>query len=284
MPLDEHAVDPVTDQHDVRARLDMNVACLRGDGIDQNQIHHLDDRRLLGLLRELAGVDFVRLRRRRRSGNHLDRPIVGHAREHGGQRLCVAVDLRHRLQNVAPSGDILEAVSQIYRHAKTLATVLAGVPDDGSVEVIPGTTSSSEAHEIDPGKLAQEAEQAPIVKMVNLILIDAVASKASDIHIEPSPNVVLVRYRIDGMLVEGHQLPKGVQNPLTARIKTMAKADITERRTPQDGHFTIRHDGRLVDVRVSVLPTTDGEKFVMRLLDPNAISRKLDTPGMCPAD
>ncbi len=185
---------------------------------------------------------------------------------------------------VAARSDILEAVSQVYRHAKTLATVLAGVPDDGSVEVIPGTTPSSEAHEIDPSKLAQEAEQAPIVKMVNLILIDAVASKASDIHIEPSPNVVLVRYRIDGMLVEGHQLPKWVQNPLTARIKIMAKADITERRTPQDGHFTIRHDERLIDVRVSVMPTTDGEKFVLRLLDPNATSRKLDALGMGPED
>jgi type IV pilus assembly protein PilB len=185
---------------------------------------------------------------------------------------------------VAARSDILEAVSQIYRHAKTLATVLAGVPDDGSVEVIPGTIQSSEAHEIDPRKLAQEAEQAPIVKMVNLILIDAVASKASDIHIEPSPNVVLVRYRIDGMLVEGHQLPKWVQNPLTARIKIMAKADITERRTPQDGHFTIRHDERLIDVRVSVLPTTDGEKFVLRLLDPNATARKLDALGMGPED
>ncbi|HSD09794.1 MAG TPA: ATPase, T2SS/T4P/T4SS family [Candidatus Binatia bacterium] len=185
---------------------------------------------------------------------------------------------------VAPRGDILEALSQVYRHAKTLATVLAGVPDDASVEVIPGATPSSEAHEIDPSKLAQEAEQAPIVKMVNLILIDAIASKASDIHIEPSPNVVLVRYRIDGMLVEGHQLPKWVQNPLTARIKIMAKADITERRTPQDGHFTIRHDERLVDVRVSVLPTTDGEKFVLRLLDPNATTRKLDSLGMSPQD
>jgi type IV pilus assembly protein PilB len=185
---------------------------------------------------------------------------------------------------VASRGDILQAASEVYRHAKTLATVLAGVPDDGSVEVIPGTMPSSEAHEIDPNKLAQAAEQAPIVKMVNLILIDAVASKASDIHIEPSPNVVLVRYRIDGMLVEGHQLPKWVQNPLTARIKIMAKADITERRTPQDGHFTIRHDERLVDVRVSVMPTTDGEKFVLRLLDPNATARKLDALGMGPED
>ena len=185
---------------------------------------------------------------------------------------------------VGARGDILQAVSDVYSHAETLATVLAGVPEDASVEVIPGTAPSSEAHDIDPRKLAQAAEQAPIIKMVNLILVDAITSKASDIHIEPSPNVVLVRYRLDGMLVEGHQLPKWVQNPLTARIKIMAKADITERRTPQDGHFTIRHDERLVDVRVSVLPTTDGEKFVLRLLDPNATSRKLDALGMSPQD
>jgi type IV pilus assembly protein PilB len=184
-------------------------------------------------------------------------------------------------RTVAPRSEILHAIAQAYGHEATLAAVLADVPEGGALEVLSDTPSSA-AHDVDPSKLAQEAEQAPIIKMVNLILVDALGCKASDIHIEPGPNVVLVRYRIDGMLVDGHQLPKWVQNPLTARIKIMAKADITERRTPQDGHFTIRHDGRLVDVRASVLPTTDGEKFVLRLLDPGGTLRRLDQLGFAP--
>src|SRR6185295_11879565 len=88
----------------------------------------------------------------------------------------------------------------------------------------------------------------------------------------------------DGMLVDAHALPKWVQNPLTARIKIMAKADITERRTPQDGSFTIRHAERLIDVRASVLPTTEGEKFVLRLLDPTAAPRQLDQLGLATHD
>ncbi len=185
---------------------------------------------------------------------------------------------------VASRSEIIETIAQAYAHEGTLAAVLADVPESETVELISGTTPSSNAHEVDADKLAQEAEQAPIVKMVNLILVNAVTSKASDIHIEPGPNLVLVRYRIDGILIDGHQLPKWVQNPLTARIKIMARADITERRTPQDGHFTIRQGGRIVDIRVSVLPTTDGEKFVLRLLDPNSVPRRLDQIGMAGRD
>jgi type IV pilus assembly protein PilB len=184
---------------------------------------------------------------------------------------------------VATYSEILDAIAKAYGHEATLASVLADVPQDGSVQLLSESTPSG-AHDIDASKLAHEAGQAPIVKMVNLILVDALSAQASDIHIEPGPNVVVVRYRIDGMLVDGHQLPKWVQHPLTARIKIMAKADITERRTPQDGHFTLRHDGRLVDVRVSVLPTTDGEKFVLRLLDPNGSLRTLDQLGMSARD
>jgi len=206
--------------------------------------------------------------------NPFDQEAIKSIEFTSGRRVRRAIALR---------SEILHAVAEAYGHETTLASVLADVPEGASLELIPGNQSAA-AHDVDPSKLAQEAEQAPIIKMVNLILVDALGSKASDIHIEPGPNVVLVRYRIDGMLVDGHQLPKWVQNPLTARIKIMAKADITERRTPQDGHFTIRHDGRLVDVRVSVLPTTDGEKFVLRLLDPNGAPRQLDQLGFSPRD
>ena len=178
---------------------------------------------------------------------------------------------------------ILREVARTHGHASTLASVIADVPENRPLELV-GSSPSTGPHEVDPDKLAQEAEQAPIIKMVNLILVDALASRSSDIHIEPGTNGVTVRYRIDGMLVDAHSLPKWVQNPLTARIKIMAKADITERRTPQDGSFTIRHADRLIDVRVSVLPTMEGEKFVLRLLDPNALPRQLDQLGFSADD
>jgi len=182
---------------------------------------------------------------------------------------------------VAPRSEILRVIARVHGHASTLASVLADVPETRSLEIVSGPKVT---HEVDADRLAHEAEQAPIIKMVNLILVDALAARASDIHVEPGPNVVTVRYRIDGLLVDAHSLPKWVQNPLTARIKIMAKADITERRTPQDGSFTIRHADRLVDVRVSVLPTTDGEKFVLRLLDPTMAPRELDQLGLAMHD
>ncbi|EDY21357.1 type II secretion system protein E [Chthoniobacter flavus Ellin428] len=134
--------------------------------------------------------------------------------------------------------------------------------------------------EIDLDRLAVESEDAPVVKIVNLILVQALKEKASDIHIEPFEKQLKLRYRVDGALVEASSPPKALQLPIASRIKILAGLDIAERRLPQDGRFRIRVSGKEVDLRISVLPTTYGEKIVIRLLDKGALSGSIDQLGM----
>src|SRR5690606_32012409 len=108
---------------------------------------------------------------------------------------------------------------------------------------------------------------APIVRLVNQILSNAVSQKASDVHFDPQENKVLVRYRIDGSLRTERTLPKTMQQMVTARIKILANLDITENRIPQDGRIKTNVDFRAIDLRVSSLPPVFGEKIVMRILD-----------------
>jgi type IV pilus assembly protein PilB len=125
----------------------------------------------------------------------------------------------------------------------------------------------------------KESEQAPIVKLVDLMLTQALKKRASDIHIEPEQECLRIRYRIDGSLYEVFQIPKSNQNAVLARIKIISNIDITENRLAQDGRFKVRFEGREVDFRVSGLPTTFGQKFVLRLLDKSNLSIGLDNLG-----
>jgi type II secretion system protein E len=134
--------------------------------------------------------------------------------------------------------------------------------------------------EIDLDRLAVESEDAPVVKIVNLILVQALKEKASDIHIEPFEKVLKLRYRVDGALIEASSPPKALQLPIASRIKILAGLDIAERRLPQDGRFRIRVSGKEVDLRISILPTVYGEKIVIRLLDKGALSASIDALGM----
>jgi type IV pilus assembly protein PilB len=109
-------------------------------------------------------------------------------------------------------------------------------------------------------------EEAPVVRLVNTIIAQAVAEKASDIHIEPQEDRVLVRYRVDGLLRETLTLPRHVRANLTTRVKILAGLDIAEKRLPQDGRFQVKYGEQDIDVRVSTLPTVHGEKVVLRLL------------------
>jgi len=120
---------------------------------------------------------------------------------------------------------------------------------------------------VDLDKLIREAEEAPIIKIANLILSRAIKEKASDIHIEPFEKKVTVRYRIDGILYPIINIPKRVQNAVISRIKILSELDIAEHRLPQDGRFRVRVYNRDIDFRVSTIPTRFGEKVVLRLLD-----------------
>jgi len=142
-----------------------------------------------------------------------------------------------------------------------LADVMADF-DDSDIDVI------SDEDDVDVNQLAAESEDAPVVKLVNLILTDAIKRVASDIHIEPYEKSFRVRYRIDGVLYEVMKPPMKLKNALLSRLKIMAELDIAERRLPQDGRIKLKMGrGREMDFRVSVLPTLFGEKIVLRLLD-----------------
>ncbi|MBU0600454.1 Flp pilus assembly complex ATPase component TadA [bacterium] len=134
----------------------------------------------------------------------------------------------------------------------------------------------------DIGKTIMEGGGAPVVTLVNHILIEAIKNNASDIHIEPFEKTLRVRYRIDGLLHEAITPPKQLQNALIYRIKIMSHLDIAERRLPQDGRTKVRLHDRDIDLRISILPTTFGEKAVMRILDSSALAMDITSLGLEP--
>ncbi len=111
------------------------------------------------------------------------------------------------------------------------------------------------------------AEQAPIIRLANALIQQAITDRASDIHVEPQPKSVRVRYRVDGVLMEAMTIPKNLLSALISRLKIMAEMNIAERRVPQDGRIEVRHSGKELDLRVNSIPTPYGEKIVMRILD-----------------
>ena len=162
---------------------------------------------------------------------------------------------------VASEEAIARAIEKYYDQADALDDVMAGF-DDSDIDVV------RDEDDPDLDGLNREAEDAPVVKLVNLILTDAIKRVASDIHIEPYEKTFRVRYRIDGMLYEVMKPPLKLKNAITSRIKIMSELDIAERRLPQDGRIKLKLGrGKEMDFRVSVLPTLFGEKIVLRLLD-----------------
>ena len=162
---------------------------------------------------------------------------------------------------VASEEAIKRAIERVYDQGQDLSEVMEGF-DDSDFEVI------QDGDDLDVNELARESEDAPVVKLVNLILTDAVKRGASDIHLEPYEKSFRVRYRIDGLLYEVMKPPLKLKNALTSRLKIMSELDIAERRLPQDGRIKLKMGrGKEMDYRVSVLPTLFGEKVVLRLLD-----------------
>ena len=129
------------------------------------------------------------------------------------------------------------------------------------------------------GDLKKAMDDAPVVKLVNFLLMDAIDKRVSDVHIEPYEKVLRVRYRIDGVLQEVMKPPYSLKDAITSRIKIMAELDIAERRLPQDGRIKLRTKGKEVDIRVSTIPTIFGEKTVMRLLDKSNLMVDLQMLG-----
>src|SRR5438093_281560 len=134
--------------------------------------------------------------------------------------------------------------------------------------------------EVNLDQLAASSEEAPVIKLANLILVQAVKDRASDVHIEPFDKNLRLRYRIDGVLVDATPPPKQMQLALASRFKIMSSLDIAERRLPQDGRMRIRVGGRDYDLRVSIMTTVHGEKIVLRVLDISSRSASIDKLGL----
>ena len=156
------------------------------------------------------------------------------------------------------------AIDHFYDQSASLDDALSSMEEygGGAIEV------ASDGEDLAVGDLEKEADQAPVIKLVNLTLVDAIKKGASDIHIEPYEKFMRIRFRLDGMLHEAMKPPIRMKNALVSRLKIMAKLDIAERRLPQDGRIKLKiQGGKEVEFRVSVLPTLYGEKVVLRILD-----------------
>jgi type IV pilus assembly protein PilB len=144
-------------------------------------------------------------------------------------------------------------------------------------------TAAEELNEgLEIAKVRDIVDDAPIVKFVNLLITQAVADRASDIHVEPTERELRIRFRIDGVLHEVMQSPKSIQNGVISRLKVMSDINIAERRIPQDGRMSLNVSGNPIDVRIATLPTVNGEKVVMRILDKGRSMLSLDDLGFRP--
>lgn len=198
-------------------------------------------------------------------------------------RQDVATEALLEVQRVAGSIGVVETVStenfdqllqQTYEDQNNSAMqAMEGFEEDASLESVASALP-------EPADLLESEDDAPIIRLINAVLTEAVKENASDIHVEPFENRLVVRFRVDGVLREVMQSRRAVAPLVVSRIKVMAKLDIAEKRLPQDGRISLKIAGRAVDVRVSTIPSGHGERVVLRLLDKQAGRLDLEHLGM----
>lgn len=181
---------------------------------------------------------------------------------------------------VTTKTELLNAIDIHYNASQSIAEILVSdlSREKALVEVV------QEREGVDVETLRKKSETPPVIRMVNLMISDAVKSRASDIHIEPQERRVLIRDRVDGLLRDIMELPKWVQGAIVSRVKIMARMDIAEKRIPQDGRVKLRVDKKEIDLRVSTLPTQYGEKVVVRLLDTKGAAVPMEDLGFSKDD
>jgi type IV pilus assembly protein PilB len=183
-------------------------------------------------------------------------------------------------QVVSQPAALKRAIDRAFRTGEQQVESLLGeVKAGGELEV---KVEKEKVQDLAEATAGATSEDAPAVKLVNLIMLNALKDKASDIHIEPGDKKLRVRVRVDGAMKLVMTPPKSILNALISRLKIMAQLDIAERFSPQDGKFQIRYEGRTIDLRLSILPVVGGEKAVMRILDGGNLALKLETMGYEP--
>src|SRR2546423_3403119 len=180
---------------------------------------------------------------------------------------------------VAPQATIRKAIEKHYEGGQASMNEMLTEIADANVEVLEG---ESEGKGVDVFELKESADEAPVVKLVNMVLVDAIRKGASDLHWEPYEKHFRIRFRIDGVLHERLSPPKRLEPAIISRLKIMSSLDISERRLPQDGRIKLRYGSREIDFRVSVLPTIFGEKAVLRILDKESLQLDLTKLGFDP--
>jgi len=183
---------------------------------------------------------------------------------------------------VAPQGAIRAAIEKLYVESPqtSMSEVLTEITaEPGNLEVV---DEEQQPSAVEVFELKESADEAPVVKLVNMVLVDAIRKGASDLHWEPYEKTFRIRFRLDGVLHEMLSPPKRLEAAIISRIKIMSNLDISERRLPQDGRIKLRYGQREIDFRVSVLPTIFGEKAVLRILDKAALQLDLSKLGFDP--
>ena len=172
---------------------------------------------------------------------------------------------------IAPKLALEEAIEKCYHQKENEASeYMASLQSEN-----PLSDSEEEGYD-----LLEKNSESPVIRMLNVMLAEAIQQGASDIHFEPMENGLSVRYRIDGVLQQRHAPPKEFQSQLITRIKVMARLDIAEHRLPQDGRIKLKMGGRQIDFRVSTVPVVFGERIVLRILDKGNVLLGLNTIGM----
>ena len=179
---------------------------------------------------------------------------------------------------VAPQAAIRNAIERHYKEQQaSMSEMLSDITMESNVEVVPEDEQPNA--NVNVFELKESADEAPVVKLVNMVLADAIKKGASDLHWEPYEKVFRIRFRIDGVLHEMLAPPKRLEPAIISRLKIMSNLDISERRVPQDGRIKLRFGAREIDFRVSILPTIFGEKAVLRILDKDSLQLDLTKLG-----
>jgi type IV pilus assembly protein PilB len=180
---------------------------------------------------------------------------------------------------IASEKDIIKIIENYYGRGMTADEIkdIISSDEDKNIEIL-----KDEDANIEVGTALEDSQKPPIVRIVDLMVIEALKMRASDIHIEPADKELRIRYRIDGQLHDLFRLPKKNQNAILARIKIISGLDITEARLPQDGRFKAKLQNKEIDFRVSALPTTFGQKFVLRTLDRSRLCVGMDNLDVSP--
>jgi type IV pilus assembly protein PilB len=248
------------------------------------QLGLLTPQMLSAVLAEQGGVTYVDL-----SEAEITPEVMALVPESMARRLNVLPISRDGDDLLLAMGNIydIQAISEVESFARVRVKVLGAAEDDIHAKINEAYGERKTIEEIIEEAIqsavgdAKDADaELPVVRLVDQLMVKAVRDRATDLHVQPGERTVLTRFRVDGTLVQGPSLPKAVQAGVIARLKIMAEANIAETRLPQDGKFQFAYGKRKFDVRVSFLPSTHGEKVVLRLLDKTKLVLSLDQLGM----